>query len=236
MSHGARVLIAHETRALLEEIDGVLGGAGFTTVLASDGTEARRIVEDTPLAGAVLDVALSPLPAFELIEHVRGTPMLAAMKIVLVASVYNRTAYKRKPVKLYGADDYVEQHHIKDMLPAKLEKLLGLSDGKQSEYRGEQDKPHESVAIPTAIANGADAERVRATAHSIVADIALYHSAELEVVLAGGGADALAGALAEGTRILEGLIPRAVWPSADPVRDAFASFIDEMRRGGSLSK
>jgi hypothetical protein len=136
-------------------------------------------------------------------------------------------------VKLYGADDYVEQHHIKDMLPPKLEKLLGLFDGRTVEGRGEQNKPHESVSIPTAIADGPDAERVRATAHSIVADIALYHSAELEVVLSGGGAEGLVGALAEGTRILEGLIPRTVWPSTDPVRDAFVSFIDEMRRGGS---
>ena len=34
--------------------------------------------------------------------------------VVLVASIYNRTGYKRRPTSLYGADDYVEQHHIPD--------------------------------------------------------------------------------------------------------------------------
>jgi DNA-binding response OmpR family regulator len=235
VTHGKRVLVAHETRALLDEIKDVLAEAGFSTVLAEDGNAARRMVDEAPLAAAVLDVALSPLPAFELIEHVRSTPQLAPMKIVLVASVYNRTAYKRKPVKLYGADDYVEQHHIKDMLSAKLQKLLGLSHAAVPLHHTDHSEPRvaDNVAIPTAMANSADAERVRATAHSIVADIALYHSAELEAVIGGGSAEALADALNEGRKILEGLIPRSAWPSADPVRDAFVSFIAEMRQGGS---
>ncbi len=45
--------------------------------------------------------------------------------MVLVASVYNRTGYKRRPTSLYGADDYVEQHHIPDALVGKLERLIG---------------------------------------------------------------------------------------------------------------
>ena len=44
-------------------------------------------------------------------------------RVVLVASIYNRTGYKRRPTSLYGADDYVEQHHIPDALVGKLERL-----------------------------------------------------------------------------------------------------------------
>ena len=48
------------------------------------------------------------------------------MGVILIASVFNKTAYKRTPHSLYGADDYVEQHHIPDMLPVKLARLIGL--------------------------------------------------------------------------------------------------------------
>ena len=71
----------------------------------------------------MLDVALPTVHAYEIVEEVkRRAP---ETRIVLVASIYNRTGYKRRPTSLYGADDYVEQHHIPDALLTKLERLIG---------------------------------------------------------------------------------------------------------------
>ena len=187
-----------------------------------------RLAEQHVPVAAVLDVALGEVLALDVIAAIRAEPRTKAMKIVLVASVYNRTAYKRKPTNLYGADDYVEQHHVSDKLPVKLQALVGS-----------QLKLPESVSHPAhdptvdaarARASGSDAaERVRATAHTIVADIALYHHAEIESVLAGASLDSLQPALREGRRILGTLVPEGEWPSADPVLEAFQSLVDSMR-------
>ena len=49
-----------------------------------------------------------------------------AQVVVLVASVFRKTSYKRRPARLYGADDYVELHHLGDMLPEKLARHLQI--------------------------------------------------------------------------------------------------------------
>ena len=87
-----------------------------------EGRAALAALERRP-AALVLDVALPAVHAYEIVEEVkRRAP---DTRVVLVASIYNRTGYKRRPTSLYGADDYVEQHHIPDALLVKLERLIG---------------------------------------------------------------------------------------------------------------
>lgn len=232
-AEGPRVLVAHESDALAEQIGSVLVTAGFSPLRAADGNQALRFLDKAVPPAAVVDVGLGPVMAFEVIEHTRKNPSLSDTKVVLVASVYNKTAYKRRPTKLYGADDYVEQHHIPDMLPSKLCKLLDIDPAGVAALGLEPDSP-ENAAIREASPVRADlagAERVRAAAHSVVADIALYHQAEIESVVQGAGAEQFAQALEEGRRVLDQIAPRSEWPSADPVGDAFEALVEEMRRG-----
>ncbi len=233
-SGAPRVLVAHESEALLADIQAVLGNAGFSVIPVGDSGDAFRQTSELRPDALVLDVALTTVRAFELIDQVRASAELANTKIVLVASVYNRTAYKRKPAKLYGADDYVEQHHIIDLLPAKLYDLLGLRSPSVAYPAKRQDPGLEApVAIPTNVVSAADAERVRALAHSIVADIALYNHLGLESALAGNGDPALESALVEGRRVLTTMVAENLWPVADPVREAFDVLIMQMRGGRS---
>ena len=41
-----------------------------------------------------------------------------------MASVYDSAAYKRGPSSLYGADDYIERHHVKEDLVGKIKSVL----------------------------------------------------------------------------------------------------------------
>src|SRR5205807_6370680 len=88
----------------------------------AEGRQASAALARKPSA-LVLDVALPDVHAFELVEEAHNKA--PEIRVVLVASVYNRTGYKRRPTSLYGADDYVEQHHIPDSLLVKLERLIG---------------------------------------------------------------------------------------------------------------
>jgi len=44
--------------------------------------------------------------------------------VILIASIYDKTRYKRAPLSLYGADDYIEKHHIPDSLAGMIYRLL----------------------------------------------------------------------------------------------------------------
>jgi CheY-like chemotaxis protein len=118
------VLVAHESETIREAIRRLCCEAGYQ-VLAVAGGYGVRVAIKSRVDALVLDVALPEVHAYQLVEEIkRGSPTL---RILLVASIYNRTGYKRRPTSLYGADDYVEQHHIPDALLGKLARLIGTA-------------------------------------------------------------------------------------------------------------
>lgn len=123
------VLIAHDSKVVADMIDGVLKEGGFVTDYAPNGLEALRKASELKPVAMVVDVGLTGIYGFELCERLKGDPGTRSIKIVLLSSVYGLTAYKRAPVQLYGADDYIEKHHIPDQLLGKVQRLASGSSG-----------------------------------------------------------------------------------------------------------
>ncbi len=123
-SAGPLVLVAHDSEVVRDAVSDVLAGAGFAIDTAVDGIEALKKATEKKPKALVLDVGLPGIYGFELCERLKGNQDTSDIKVVLLSSVYDKRRYKRTPVSLYGADDYIEKHHIPDFLPAKLEKLL----------------------------------------------------------------------------------------------------------------
>jgi predicted Zn finger-like uncharacterized protein len=134
------VLIAHDSKVVAEMIEQVVSEAGYGTAHAPDGLEALRKATDLKPQVMIVDVGLTGIYGFELCERLKGDPDTRDIKIILLSSVYGLTAYKRSPVTLYGADDYIEKHHIPDKLVSKIKRLLS---GEPSEI-----KPPPPVAEP----------------------------------------------------------------------------------------
>lgn len=118
------VLIAHDSKVVADMIDQVVSEAGYGTAHAPDGLEALRQAAEFKPQVMIVDVGLTGIYGFELCERLKGDPDTRGIKIILLSSVYGLTAYKRSPVTLYGADDYIEKHHIPDKLVAKIKRLL----------------------------------------------------------------------------------------------------------------
>ena len=118
------VLIAHDSDVVRQMVSNVLIEGGFQVETAPDGVEALRKATGLRPQGLVLDVGLPGIYGFELCERLKGDPATKAIKIVLLSSVYDMRRYKRTPASLYGADDYIEKHHIPDFLAIKLRKII----------------------------------------------------------------------------------------------------------------
>lgn len=121
---GATVLVAHDSEVVRDTISTILIDAGFGVDTAVDGVEALRKATERKPKALVLDVGLPGIYGFELCERLKGNQETCGIKIILVSSVYDMKRYKRTPISLYGADDYIEKHHIPDFLPHKLKKLI----------------------------------------------------------------------------------------------------------------
>ncbi len=213
-----RVIVAHERSAVRQIVGRVLQQEGFDPTPAADADAALALLNAGPWGALVLDVALPGVPAFELCERTRqlGTTGAGAQAIVLVASVYRSTSYKRRPTRLYGADDYVEIHHLGDALPAKLRRVLGIEDTTA-------DLHLEAGEALRAIGDGRMGEHDEADlAKLIVADVVLYNG---DRILGAADAAAAERAVAHDLEAARELFAHVTHtPSrtvADPIRNAF---------------
>jgi DNA-binding response OmpR family regulator len=222
---GPRVLVVHASEEMSQHIGSVLLAEGFTPVRTKNGTEALRLLGRDRLRAVVLDVGLDDVPAFQVIERVRNNPAHAKMGVVLIASVYDRTAYKRRPTSLYGADDYVEQHHIPDMLPQKLGALLAVEvpgvAAKSTDAMREQIQRAEQQ-LPT----GDLAKRAWVLARRVVADIALYHQQDVLEAISGRTTPILIEALDEGRRLVRDAL--GAEPPRDVIMEAWRDLLSAM--------
>lgn len=119
-----KVVVAHESASFCAAVQRVLAPEPFDVFVYNDGRETLAAIEEMVPSVVLLDVALPSMYGFEVCDAIRKNPALAAVKIILIASIYDKTRYKRSPKSLYGADDYIEKHHIPDSLAAMVYRLV----------------------------------------------------------------------------------------------------------------
>lgn len=254
---GLSVLVAHSDRALCATIEEILNHAGLSCRICHDGEEALNLMDASPPQVAVVDVALPGLFAFEVVEKVRKRQGLEEVKILLLSSVYNRMAYKRTPSSLYGADDYIEKHHIPDDLVSKINQLAvnavpassgeaasgGITvgetlpaDEKDQGSRIPSDEVKERIrsAEENEVSGDASEEGVikaRRLARIIVSDIALYNQDRVEEgIRQGSFYQLLASEIDEGKRLIKERIAPEICSREDFLEQAFASFIERRKK------
>jgi DNA-binding response OmpR family regulator len=240
MTDAPRVLVAHESEVLRAAAVHVLAEAGYDARSVGAGQAVLAALHDVaPPNALVIDVALSDLAAFEICEEARrrGT----GVRIILVASVYSRTSYKRRPTSLYGADDYVEQHHVQDMLVAKLEALgcraprppveQQVQPALEAALRADGDR---RLSWQTSSDGGDDPnKRAQRLAWVLLADIVLYNGEQVEAGLRTGDLEQrLARDLDEGRSILALKLPESVRSGRDLLGDALKLYERYRREGG----
>jgi DNA-binding response OmpR family regulator len=232
------VLVAHESAEMRAEIRDALDGKAQRIMEAQGGDEALRVLlRDHPRL-LVVDVALQGRASFEICDDIHQAGLRT--KVVLVASVYNHTRYKRRPTSLYGADDYVEQHHIHDMLPAKVDRLLGRPGPPPAP--GEVDPQaarrvrEAGDAMLTIRYDSLDEGRRRAQrlCELIVADLALYNGDLLDTLSVPEEAPArLEADLEDARRLFEQRVPPEVRGAEDWIRPAFERLLGARSQAGA---
>lgn len=239
------VLIAHSDPALCNTVGSILASHNLRWQACHDGETALELMDRCPPQVVIVDVALPGLFAFEVVEKVRNRPGLAGVKIMLLSSVYNKMAYKRRPTTLYGADDYIEKHHIPQDLIAKIHKLIEKGHPAPGVVIAPEEVPtpleidelkarlqhaeeSESVLAPSELAELAKAQRL---ARIIASDISLYDEAKVtEGIRSGTFFELFAEEIAEGRQHFLARVPESLPHRAEILDDAFEELIEHFRR------
>lgn len=251
-----RVMVAHSDPELCGTVKTLVENAGYECVLGHNGAEALAAMDAMRPRVAVVDVALEGLYAFEVVEKIRRRPGLANVRVLLLSSVYNKAAYKRFPSSLYGADDYIEKHHIPDDLVLKINRLLvdatpatGVAGNGEVEEPGKRLTSSEVASqsldfiesvnkeIQTAedheVSAGNLPERSRAErlARIIVSDVSLYYQDRIdEGIIEGNWSELLATEIKEARRLFSERFPSPEIQNSKILEAAFLDLLEKRRQ------
>ncbi|MDT8441116.1 MAG: zinc-ribbon domain-containing protein [Desulfuromonadales bacterium] len=251
-----RIMIAHSDRELCATIRTLVEGAGMLADVGHEGAQVLQAMTANPPHVALVDVALQGLYAFEVVDKVRQQPGLGDVKIILLSSVYNRMAYKRSPSSLYGADDYVEKHHLPDDLVPKINRLVGEVSAATSPGGAVPVPDQDQDLVPTSPAGpssefvqsvnqkirsaedrevGArevpELERARRLARIIVSDIALYSQDRVDTgILHGNWSELLASEIREARNLFRERFPSDAIQNMKLLEAAFIDLFEKRRR------
>ena len=227
-----KILVAHGEPEVCRTVLEVCQQDVGEILTCSDAVMARNLLERQSFSVLLLDVALPGAFPFQLIEEIHRSG--EQTKIILLPSVYNRTAYKRKPASLYGANGYLELHHLSDrLIPLLHEQVPELAL---------KSRPLESmsnVGEERALSGGNDVnQQAEELARLLIADIALYNQDLIDLGIKHQDLKVrLAAQLEEGRRMLACRIPQVELDKQDYLFSALLCFAEarekELRSGGA---
>jgi DNA-binding response OmpR family regulator len=172
-----RILVVHGRPGIAHVARTVLRAHGFEVEVVQSAKDAESALARASFDGMAIDVALDGPAAYELVDVAKERPGRAhgaAPVVILVSSVYRRTSYKRRPARLYGADDYVELHHVGDMLPAKFRRHLAL-DGELATDVRMRVEGEAAAALRAEGDSRLEEHHERDLARLLVSDVLLYN-------------------------------------------------------------
>lgn len=214
------ILIAHEDQAICQWILARLDLLPFPTRICREPSEVVPWLKKEIPCLLLLDVAFAGGFPFALIERVKQQRDGVTHKVILLPSIYNKTAYKKRPTSLYGADAYLELHHVGDgLLPIIAEhyphlrtKIVDFDEGR-------------GPTTERDLVQGNLSERAWALSRMLIADMALYHQDRLSPGLASSEAQELfADCLREGRQLLLQRLPETADQPVDFLQLAFDEF------------
>lgn len=232
------VLVANESKAFCQTVSDLLEENGISVDSAHDGEVALEKIRGQRPDIAIIDVALPKVFGFEVCETVKNDPLLKEVQIILLAAIYDKTRYKRNPGSLYGADDYIEKHHIHDRL---LDKIWGMVPSKGNSADAGSLEPHHSIVPPETekdISNSAEEDfkevvgedhlKAARLARIIISDIALYNeSLVIEGIKNNNLSDILKDEIEEGRKLFMQRVSKDIWDKKDYLQESLDELIEK---------
>jgi predicted Zn finger-like uncharacterized protein len=241
---GKKILVAHSNPETLRTIVSLLNSHGYNVVTASDGIDVMvKALKEFPFL-SIMEVALPKIYGFEICKRLKMRAETKGMKFILVPSIYDKNKYRREPVSLYGADDYIEDHDLSTQLIDKIDRLGRAKDGGKTEEPPRSDAAPSEVKKPEVKGEPATkgpvsppgvsdekVEKAKRLARTIINDIYLYNSAKLDDSIRNDNFyTVFAPELKEGKKLYDQRILPEVRLIADFYKEAIENFISTRKK------
>lgn len=222
------VLVVLDETELADLIVKILARGSLNSKIVVTGEEALNIMDTYPPDAAVISVALPDMMGYEVVDWIRRSDSIRDIPVILLSSLHHGTRFKRAPTSLYGADDYIERHHLPDLLVPKFKNLfqkgaeakpLDAASGTSEPLSDEEvDERREIERLEDSTAEKEEmpiAEEVSRMARVIAGDILLYNEGTISGSSVEDAKKALDNDIEEGKRVLAARFPEFTGNTAD---------------------
>ncbi len=239
-----KILVAHSNPETLRTMVSLLNTQGYDVVTATNGIDVMvKALKESPFL-SIVEVALPKIYGFELCKRLKTRAETKGMKFILVPSVYDKNKYRREPVSLYGADDYIEDHDLSTQLLGKIDRLAEIREEEKPEKPPMPEtggaaakKPElreEAVVkgpVPTSPASDERVEKAKRLARTIINDIYLYNAAKLDASIRNDNFyTVFESDLREGKKLYDQRVLPEVRLIADFYKEAIDNFISSRKK------
>ncbi len=118
----ATVMVVDDSVTVRKVTQRLLQREGYQVILAKDGVDALRLLEDTIPDVMLVDIEMPRMDGFDLTKNVRSTPRLASIPLIMITS---RTADKhRNHAMQLGVDEFLGKPYPEDDLLAHVARFV----------------------------------------------------------------------------------------------------------------
>lgn len=110
----------------------ILVRAGFEVIVAQDGFEALREIQDQIPDAMILDIMMPGIDGFEVCERLRNNEETADLPIIMLSARADSESIN-KGLSL-GATMYLTKPVTPEELTREVEKVLGIEGGEESSH------------------------------------------------------------------------------------------------------
>lgn len=226
-----KIMVAHAGQSIIEKVSSQLKAQGYEILTSRDGVDMMiKTLRELPHM-IIVDVALPKIYGFEVCKQLRERDETKNMKMLLISSIYDKTRYRREPLSLYGADDYIDDHLIERDLIKKISSLKGLLKEEPLPEMPRVSPSPVGVTPQPAMPKIAPAddmvEKAKRLVRTILSDIYLYSAPKVEEAIRNNTfPQVFAGDLKEGLKLYEQRIPPEIRKKGDFFKEEMANFIN----------
>ncbi len=217
-----KVLVAVENTTIRERINSILKAEGYSIINVFDGMEAIiKTIRELPFL-AVLGLTLPKVYGTEACKRLKTKPETKDIKILLVSALYDTPISEAGTMADFGADSYIDEQQIEDLLMDKVDILRGIKKPEEPESAkkvvteeerkvSEESGQPASVPVPAGEIDINLIDKARRLARTIISDIYLYNRQRVDEAIRNNNFSAvMANELNEGIRHYETRIPEHV--------------------------
>jgi DNA-binding response OmpR family regulator len=129
MAGDKSILLIEDDREIASTIQNVLQSAGYHVMVANNGVDGRRIIDNDHPALVITDMMMPKMGGFPVLEHIRSQP--TPPRVIMITA--NEGGRHKAYAEMLGVDEYLRKPFAMDVLLEAVERIIGSGDERGSQ-------------------------------------------------------------------------------------------------------